>query len=705
MSVPLTPQRWQDVKSAFFGAVELSGAARDHFLAEMCRDDAAVRAEVESLLTVSARQNPTLANLSPLAAMRASTPTPDDLRAQLDALLGTRYEIQRELGGGGMSRVFVATERALAREVVIKVLSPELAHRISLERFGREVRVAARLQHANIVPVFTNGDVNGLPYYVMQYVRGESVRERLRAGALRTAEALSMLRDVAKALAAAHRDGFVHRDIKPDNIMLSGGSASVLDFGIAKAISFAETPSERESTVTGAGISLGTPAYMAPEQIMGDHVGAQADIYAFGVVAYETLANVHPFADKKTIRDMYAAHVFEMPRPLAEVQPGLPQWLTTLVMRCLAKTQEQRPENGTALLAELEKGEQQAVSAPARDDDARTEKRTVHPEAFALYMRGRNLVEQRTDGMRQALSCFERATKLDPNFAAPYSAIGLTFTTFGIYHELRARDAFPRAREAAERASALDPSDALALVVRAHVMLWYEWNFAEAERLARRAVALADDLYLAHDCLGWVRAAQGQFEEAVAAMKRACELDPLSTYAVYDLAWVLILAGRWDEGLHELQPAVDRHPLATELLRALGFCLFYTGKLTEARQQFERVLQLNAGDRWGRANLVQVLGALGESVEARRHAQAMDERALHEPVPLTGIATMHHWLGDDDAAFRWLEKALEERDSWIVMLRFDPSMMRLRSDPRFQSVLRRISVGASNTARSDTGTI
>src|SRR6185503_16565218 len=411
----MTPQRWQDVKSAFFGAVELSGAERDQFLAEQCHDDAALRTEVESLLTVSARQDRTLDNLAPRAATVAMTATPDDLRAQLDALPGTPYEIQRELGGGGMSRVFLATERALAREVVIKVLSPALAHRISVERFGREVRVAARLQHANIVPVFTNGEVNGLPYYVMQYVRGESVRERLRAGSFRTAEALSMLRDVAKALACAHREGFVHRDIKPDNIMLSGGSASVLDFGIVKAISFAEAPSaasgEEANTVTGVGISLGTPAYMAPEQILGDRVGASADIYAFGVVAYETLANVHPFAGKSTIHAMYAAHLSEMPRPLDEVRPGLPKWLTTLVMRCLAKAPEQRPENGTALLAALENGEQEAVSAPARDDEARTAERAVHPEAFALYMRGRYLVEQRTDGMRQALSCFERATE------------------------------------------------------------------------------------------------------------------------------------------------------------------------------------------------------------------------------------------------------------------------------------------------------
>lgn len=680
----MSPQRWQDVKSAFFGAVELSGAERDRFLAEQCRNDEALRAEVESLLNASAREDGTL---GPVA--------PNDLRSQLETLLGPRYQIQHELGGGGMSRLFLATERAFAREVVIKVLSPERAHRISLERFDREVRVSMRLQHANIVPVLTAGDVDGLPYYVMQYVRGDSLRERLRTGPLRTAEALSILRDVAKALTAAHREGIVHRDIKPENIMLSGGSAVVLDFGIAKAISLAAegaAPKKGESMVTSAGISLGTPAYMAPEQILGDRVGATADVYAFGVIAYEMLANAHPFEGKSTLQEMLAAHVSQMPRALEDLRARLPRWLTTLVMRCLAKTPQQRPETGAALLAALDSGEEDEATTFERNDaaDARSVKRMVHPEAFELYLRGRNLVEQRTEGMREALRCFERAIALDPGFSAPHAAIGLTYSTFGIYHVLRPRDAFPRAREAAERASALDPSDALALVVRAHVMLWYEWNFAGAERLARHAVALADGLYLAHDCLGWVLAAQGKFEESVATMQRARELDPLSTYATYDLGWVLLLAGRWDEALRELQPAVSRHPMATELLRMLGFCLFYTGKQREARAQFERVLELNAGDRWGRANLVQVLAALGESAEARRHAQAMDERASHEPVPLTGIATMHHWLGDDDAAFRWLEQAVEERDYWLVMLRFDPSMIRLRGDPRFQSILRRI---------------
>src|SRR5690348_14740448 len=162
-----------------------------------------------------------------------------DFVEQLRATLGAQYRIERELGGGGMSRVFLAEDLALARPVVIKVLHPELAAGVNADRFKREVQLLARLQHPHIVPILTAGEANGLPYYVMPFVRGQSLRARLDGGPLPPADAAALLADVAKALAAAHADGVVHRDIKPDNILISGGAAVVADFGIAKALSTA----------------------------------------------------------------------------------------------------------------------------------------------------------------------------------------------------------------------------------------------------------------------------------------------------------------------------------------------------------------------------------------------------------------------------------------------------------------------------------
>ncbi|HWG34646.1 MAG TPA: serine/threonine-protein kinase, partial [Gemmatimonadaceae bacterium] len=194
------------------------------------------------------------------------------LREQLQATLGEWYAIERELGGGGMSRVFVARDLTLGRDVVVKVIAPESAQGLSAERFAREVKLAARLQQANIVPVLAAGTSGTLPYYTMPFVSGESLRARLTSGtALGVPEAVSILRDVARALAYAHAEHVVHRDIKPENILLSGGAAVVTDFGIAKAIVASRTLDAGSTTgITMAGVSLGTPAYMAPEQALGD---------------------------------------------------------------------------------------------------------------------------------------------------------------------------------------------------------------------------------------------------------------------------------------------------------------------------------------------------------------------------------------------------------------------------------------------------
>jgi len=279
------------------------------------------------------------------------------LREQLQATLGEWYAIERELGGGGMSRVFVARDLTLGRDVVVKVIAPESAQGLSAERFAREVKLAARLQQANIVPVLAAGTSGTLPYYTMPFVSGESLRARLTSGsALGVPEAVSILRDVARALAYAHAEHVVHRDIKPENILLSGGAAVVTDFGIAKAIVASRTLDAGSTTgITMAGVSLGTPAYMAPEQALGDPgTDQRADIYAWGVVAWELLGGAHPFAERKTMQALITAHVTEKPPSLTERRPEVPPALAALVMRCLEKNPENRPQSASELLASVE---------------------------------------------------------------------------------------------------------------------------------------------------------------------------------------------------------------------------------------------------------------------------------------------------------------------------------------------------------------
>ncbi|HEX7122863.1 MAG TPA: protein kinase [Gemmatimonadaceae bacterium] len=277
-----------------------------------------------------------------------------DLREHLQRTLGSAYVIERELGGGGMSRVFVADETRLNRKVVIKLLSPERAAGVNAERFEREIQLAASLQQANIVPILSAGETDGLPFYTMPFVEGQSLRARLGDGTpLPIGVVTSVLRDVAKALAYAHERGIVHRDIKPDNVLLSGGTAVVTDFGIAKALSAARTDSGG-ATLTQVGTSIGTPAYMSPEQAAGDpSVDHRADIYALGCMAYELLTGQTPFHGRTPAR-MLAAHISEAPPAISSLRADVPPALEQLVMRCMEKDPGQRPQSGAEIVQMLD---------------------------------------------------------------------------------------------------------------------------------------------------------------------------------------------------------------------------------------------------------------------------------------------------------------------------------------------------------------
>jgi len=252
-----------------------------------------------------------------------------------------------------MSRVFVAAETALDRKVVIKVLPPETAAQVSLERFKREILLAAKLQHPHIVPLLTAGESNGLPYFTMPFVDGESLRVRLaRHGELPVNQAIRMLREIASALAYAHEHGIVHRDIKPENVLLSGGSAMVTDFGVAKALS--ASSSVEHGGLTSLGVALGTPAYMSPEQASADpSVDHRTDIYSLGVLAYELLTGQPPFAGR-TPQNLLAAHVTEAPEAINRRRASLPPALAALVMRCLEKRPADRPQSASEVVHALD---------------------------------------------------------------------------------------------------------------------------------------------------------------------------------------------------------------------------------------------------------------------------------------------------------------------------------------------------------------
>jgi tetratricopeptide (TPR) repeat protein/tRNA A-37 threonylcarbamoyl transferase component Bud32 len=274
-----------------------------------------------------------------------------ELRERLQTALGAGYRIENELGGGGMSRVFLAEEVRLGRRVVVKVLPPEMSMGVSVDRFEREIQLAAKLQHPHIVPLLTAGASEDLLYYIMPYIEGESLRAKLgREGELPVAEALRILRDVLDALAYAHGQHVVHRDIKPDNVLLSGKHALVTDFGVAKAVADAT----RRQTLTSMGVALGTPLYMAPEQAAADpHIDHRADLYAAGATAYEMLCGRPPFPGV-TPQAVLAAHLTDAPEPVTKHRTAVPEALNALILRCLEKKPADRWQRAEDIVAQLE---------------------------------------------------------------------------------------------------------------------------------------------------------------------------------------------------------------------------------------------------------------------------------------------------------------------------------------------------------------
>ncbi len=284
---------------------------------------------------------------------------PDDALAEA---LHSRYVLQHELGRGGMGIVWLADDVKHDRQVAIKVLRQELGVGLGAERFLREVRISAHLQHPHVLTLIDSGEVAssdprrpGALYYVMPYVEGETLRRRLqREGRLPAAEAVRHLQHVLDALAHAHRLGIVHRDIKPENVMLAGRHALVMDFGIAKAAAAAGTVADTGGTLTTLGLAIGTPAYMAPEQAAGEvDIGPAADLYAVGVMGYEMLTGEAPFTGS-TPQAVLAAKLTQTPEPLERVRPDIPAELVEVIRRCMERDPARRWRSAEAVLSALE---------------------------------------------------------------------------------------------------------------------------------------------------------------------------------------------------------------------------------------------------------------------------------------------------------------------------------------------------------------
>jgi serine/threonine-protein kinase len=352
----MTPERWRAVDTILKAALACEPARRAAFVADACGDDAELRREVASLLAAhDSSDHAFLERAAPEVFGALGTP-PVPVAERLAAALAGRYAIERELARGGMATVYLARDLKHDRRVAIKVLREEVAAAVGAERFLEEIRVTARLQHPHILPLFDSGAVpatargnDGLLWYVMPFVEGETLRARLaRDGRLPVNVAVQVAREMAEALDHAHRNGIVHRDVKPENVLLQGDHAVVADFGIALALEHAGG-----DRLTRTGIAIGTPQYMAPEQASGERaIDARADVYALGAVLHEMLAGQSPFAASSRAAVLWRVRN-EPATALATHRLDVAPFLDAAVARAMAKRPEDRFSSAAAFAGAL----------------------------------------------------------------------------------------------------------------------------------------------------------------------------------------------------------------------------------------------------------------------------------------------------------------------------------------------------------------
>jgi tetratricopeptide (TPR) repeat protein len=644
------------------------------------------------------------------------------MRDLAGSVLADRYAFERQLGEGGMATVWLARDLRHDRLVAIKVIRPELAGAMGGDRFLREVQLTARLQHPNIVPLLDSGAVPtsdgiSLPWYAMPYLAGESLRARLgRERQLAIEDALRITEAVAAALQAAHLEGVVHRDIKPENVLLAAGNCYVVDFGIAKAVS--EAGGER---LTSTGLSIGTPAYMSPEQGAGDAVDARTDQYSLATVLYEMLTGDVPFT-ASTAQAILARRLAGPARPIRPVRPSVPEPIEHAVLRALERVPADRypdvatfvaalrapdgsvrrvrrrrllavPGAGIAIVAVATLLLQVVPRRPAPD--------TPRDSAVvALYRRGVQSLSKRTDeGARDALASFKAALERDSLYGAAWAGLAQSYQQAVnrrfVFAGPDADSVLRLAVAALDRAVALDGPTAEVLYTQAMVARLVDpTNLAPALKALRQAASL--DPQSAHV---WLRLAVtlydvGERDEAIRAWHRAIAIDPSHTEALAFLALGFMWARQYDSAAYWADSAVAVNPNYLLARQAEGNIEVERGNLQRAAGAFAAARRLSSGVELPNALAGSALVAAraGERVEAARLLAQVESLMTHySPVPSHNAvynAAAYAALHDTAHALAWLERYSPRQDQHFQLhIRCDPALDPIADHPRFRALL------------------
>ena len=737
---------------------------------------------------------------------------------RLKTALADRYAIERELGAGGMATVYLAHDIEHDRRVAVKVLRPELAATIGSQRFLREIKITARLNHPHILPLLDSGEADGFLYYVMPNMEGETLRDLLnREGQLSIEDAIRTTSEVADALSHAHGHGIVHRDVKPENIFLSAGQAVIGDFGIARAITAAG--GER---LTQTGMAVGTAAYMSPEQASGEsRIDGRSDVYALGCVVYEMLAGAPPFTGPSA-QAIMARHSLDPVPSLRTVRSTVPEGLEQVILKALAKIPADRFASAVAFAEALTKP---AVVGPSRQSiavlpflnmsadpeneyfadgmtedviaqlskiralkvisrtsvmpfkkreqslreiaaklgvatlvegslrragnrvrivaqliDAETDQHlwaetydrqftdifaiqsdvalqiaaavnaeistgektrigkepTSDLEAYHLYLKGQHcLLRYTSEGIRQGLEYFEQAIEKDPNYAVAYTGLATACVILGMGYgagEIRPHEAYRRAKDAVAKAVDIDDELGDAHGILAFLKFVSDFDWTGAEREFKRAIELNPGswTYAVH---GLMLSALERYDEAIAAQRRAQELDPLTAVHSSDIASTLLRADRYDEAIQEAKRLIEMQPDFPMGHSTLGWAYLKKGMCDKGLAELQKAVSLNTDNTMLVAQLGQAYALVGKVYEAREVLQQLEELSRQRYVPPTHMAYVYTGLGDQDKAIDALEQAYEERAGGVYGIKGSFLFATLRPHPRFTALLRKMNLG------------
>jgi tRNA A-37 threonylcarbamoyl transferase component Bud32/tetratricopeptide (TPR) repeat protein len=691
MIPPGLSHRWKTLEPLIDAAVETPAEQRGAFLDETCVGDLDLREELERLLAEYGRADPLLDH----PAAETFSALLDDLAVPPRDLVNGNYRIEREIGRGGMATVYLAHDIRHDRKVAVKILHPELSAAFRGERFLAEIRTMAQLHHPHILPLHDSGEVDGILFYVMPYVYGETLRQRLeREKQLPVTDALRIIREVASALDSAHRHGVIHRDIKPENILLDEGGAVVADFGIALAVTAASS-----SVSALPGHIAGTPRYMSPEQTRGDRaIDGRSDVYSLAAVSNEMLAGISGAVDAIITRALSVTPDARYPtagefadalgKAIGARAPGhnrgrrsaaIALGIAVMALAAFGATRLRHEKAGSASL----------VLPASAESIGRHQTRNL--AAYDLYQRGLDQALSRSDtGAHLAIQYFSQAIGLDSSYAAAYAELAHMYVVAnlgGRSRGLSKQETVAKAQAAAIKAVSLDDSLADAHAELAFVGLFATLDMRLATRELSRAVSLDPDGRRPHEYLANLYEWTERPADALVEIRRANTADPLSVTSSIELASALYFNGQYDEALRQLDTLRRVRPPIRRLQLIEG-SIYTVKKMWPEAIAVLRERQKAAGnDNLPSAFLGRTLALAGERNAAKQILAALIASS-HEGEGAYGIAMVYEGLGDYDNAFVWLDKSIDDHSLWLNVM--SPSFAKLRADPRFDRIRQRL---------------